>query len=114
MGENEVVKIRFRLLQGADGYPPCDSEGLWATPLGGGAYRVANLPWFVPDVALGDVVRAVADGDGILWAVERTEESGNCTIRVRPWMWISGPSSTPSVRWGFTARASGAASTLSR
>ena len=41
MGENEMVKIRFRLLQGADGYPPCDSEGLWATPLGGGAYRVA-------------------------------------------------------------------------
>ena len=84
MGENEMVKIRFRLLQGADGYPPCDSEGLWATPLGGGAYRVANLPWFVPDVALGDVVRAVADGDGSLWAVERTEESGNCTIRVAP------------------------------
>lgn len=84
MGENEVVKIRFRLLQGADGYPPCDSEGLWATPLGGGAYRVANLPWFVPDVALGDVVRAVADGDGSLWGVERTEESGNCTIRVAP------------------------------
>ena len=84
MGENEMVKIRFRLLQGADGYPPCDNEGLWATPLGGGAYRVANLPWFVPDVALGDVVRAVADGDGILWAVERTEESGNCTIRVAP------------------------------
>ena len=79
-----VVKIRFRLLQGADGYPPCDSEGLWATPLGGGAYRVANLPWFVPDVALGDVVRAVADGDGSLWGVERTEESGNCTIRVAP------------------------------
>jgi len=82
MGENEMVKIRFRLLQGADGYPPCDSEGLWATPLGGGAYRVANSPWFVPDVALGDFVRAVADGDGILWAMERTEESGNCTIRV--------------------------------
>jgi hypothetical protein len=35
-------------------------------------------------VALGDVVRAVADGDGSLWAVERTEESGNCTIRVAP------------------------------
>jgi hypothetical protein len=80
----EVVKIRFRLQQGADGYPPCGSEGLWATPLGGGAYRVANLPWFVPDVALGDVVRAEADRDGVLWAVERTEKSENCTIRVAP------------------------------
>ena len=60
------------------------TKGLWATPLGGGTYRVANLPWFVPDVALGDVVRAVADGDGVLWAVERTESRGNCTIRVAP------------------------------
>ena len=84
MAENVVVKIRFRLLQGADGYPPCESEGLWATSLGGGAYRVANLPWFVPDVALGDVVRAEADRDGVLWAVARTEKSGNCTIRVAP------------------------------
>jgi hypothetical protein len=84
MAENVVVKIRFRLLQGADGYPPCESEGLWATALGDGAYRIANLPWFVPDVALDDVFHAVADRDGILWAVERTEESGNCTIRVAP------------------------------
>ena len=84
IAENEVVKVRFRLLPGADGYPPCDTEGLWATQLGGGVYRVANLPWFVPDVALGDVVRAVPDRDRVLWAVERTEESGNCTIRVAP------------------------------
>ena len=68
MAENEVVKIRFGLEQGADGYPPRGNEGLWAAPLGGGAYRVANLPWFVPDVALGDVVHAVADRDGVLWA----------------------------------------------
>ena len=59
-------------------------RGLWATPLGGGTYRLANLPWIAPDVALGDVVRAEADRDGVLWAAERTERSGNCTIRVAP------------------------------
>lgn len=84
MVENEKVKIRFGLPQWANGYPPCCTEGLWATPLGGGAYRVANAPWFVLNVALGDVVRAVPDRDGELWAVERTEKSGNCTIRVAP------------------------------
>ncbi len=78
------VKVRFRLEQDEDGYPPAGSEGLWAVPLGGDAYRIDNTPWFARNVAVGDVFLAESDTDGRLWAIERLRWSGNCTIRVVP------------------------------
>ncbi len=92
------VKVRFRLEQDEDGYPPAGSEGLWAVPLGGDAYRIDNTPWFARNVAVGDVFLAESDTDGRLWAIERLRWSGNCTIRVgkRCWMW--------SCRWARPVR----------
>jgi hypothetical protein len=78
------VKVRFRLDRDEDGYPPAESEGLWAVPLGGNAYRIDNTPWFARNVAADDVFVAEPDGDGRLWAVERLRWSGNSTIRVIP------------------------------
>lgn len=78
------VKVRFRLEQDEDGYPPAESEGLWAVPLGDDAYRVDNTPWFAQDVAADDVFLAEPDSEGRLWAIERLRWSGNCTIRVIP------------------------------
>ena len=83
-GTPEYVMIRFNLPAGSDGWPPADSEGLWAEPLGGDQYRIDNTPWFVRNLATDDVVRAVADPDGILWATDRVQWSGRMTIRVVP------------------------------
>lgn len=62
----------------------CESEGLWAVPLGGNAYRIDNTPWFARNVAAEDVFLAEPDADGRLWAGERVRWAGNCTIRVIP------------------------------
>ena len=78
------VKVRFRLERDEDGWPPAESEGLWAVPVGGGVYRIDNSPWFAQDVAADDHFRVEADADGRLWAGERLRWSGNCTIRVIP------------------------------
>jgi hypothetical protein len=43
-----------------------------------------NSPWFVRGVANGDLIRVRRDEDGVLWADERLEWSGYCTIRVIP------------------------------
>lgn len=79
-----VVKVRFRLDADAEGWPPVGSEGMWAEAVGDDSYRIANTPWFVRNLAMGDVVRALAGSDGVLWATDRLEQSGHCTIRVIP------------------------------
>lgn len=78
------VKVRFRFERDEGGWPPAESEGLWAVPLGGDAYRIDNTPWFARNVASHDVFFAEPDADGCLWASKRLRWSGNCTIRVVP------------------------------
>src|SRR4029077_13431760 len=79
----EFVKVRFSL-QRVDGWPPVESEGVWAEPLGGDLYRVDNTPWFIPNLGADDVVKALAGSDGVLWAIERERWAGRLTIRVIP------------------------------
>lgn len=64
-----------------DGYPPVGSEGLWATPLENGDYRIDNIPFYAPGVALGDTV-SVEEEDGILYATGVVEQAGHSTVRV--------------------------------
>jgi hypothetical protein len=78
------VKVRFHLEQDELGWPPAESEGLWALPRGEDLFELDNTPWFALNAAAGDVFRARPDGDGVWWAVERVRPSGNCTIRVIP------------------------------
>jgi hypothetical protein len=78
------VTVRFRLEHDDDGWPPAESEGLWAVSLGSDAYRIDNTSWFARNVAADDVFLAEPDADGRLWAGERLRWSGNCTIRVIP------------------------------
>lgn len=80
----DYVRVRFHLLQDDDGWPPVASEGLWALPLGGNLVRLDNIPWFPRNVASGDTIRTRTDSDGVLWATDKVEWSGNCTIRVIP------------------------------
>jgi hypothetical protein len=79
-----MVKIRFRLVRDEGGWPPAESEGLWAEPLGGDRYRVDNTPWFVRGTSADDVVRATPGADGVLWFAETLEQSGRQTIRIIP------------------------------
>jgi hypothetical protein len=43
----------------AAGWPPVGAERVWAHALGADRYVIDNPPWFVPDLAVGDIVRAV-------------------------------------------------------
>ena len=78
------VKVVFELPRDEDGWPPVGREGLWAVPVTSDVVRLDNSPWFVRGVANGDLIRVRRDEDGVLWADERLEWSGYCTIRVIP------------------------------
>lgn len=60
------------------------SEGLKVSDLGDGTYRLLEPPFFVNNVACGDVVRATADMEKVLWVDERISWGGHQTIRVTP------------------------------
>ncbi|GAA1693168.1 DUF4265 domain-containing protein [Fodinicola feengrottensis] len=76
------VQIVVRLDQDDEGWPPVDSERLWAVSLEPGIVRVDNIPWFAQNLATEDLVRVLRDHDGVLCMVEKLHWSGNCTIRV--------------------------------
>jgi Domain of unknown function (DUF4265) len=65
-------------LHGPDG----EVETLWAFDLGGGQYRLDNLPWYAYRVSLGDVIEAAADDAGQLQMVRVVRKSGNRTLRL--------------------------------
>jgi len=76
--------VRFKLHRGPDGWPPAESEGLWAEQLVGDQFRIDNTPWFVRNLATNDVVTALAGSDGVFWATGRVQWSGHLTIRIVP------------------------------
>ena len=80
----DPVKIRFALDRDEDGWPPAESESLWAMPLGGHLYRVDNTPWFVRGVAAEDTIEARLDEDGVAWFVQVRERGGRIVVRVIP------------------------------
>jgi uncharacterized protein DUF4265 len=50
--------------------------------LGGGHYRLDNLPWYAYRVSLGDVIEASPDANGQLHMVRVVRKSGNRTLRL--------------------------------
>ncbi|MEV6373744.1 DUF4265 domain-containing protein [Micromonospora musae] len=80
---DEYIKIWFRFVP-REGWLPYDTEGLWAVVVGSDIARISNVPFLQEGVAEGDVVRFTTDSDGVRWATERVEASGNCTVRVLP------------------------------
>ena len=81
---SDRVKVRFALDRDAAGWPPAESEGLWAKPDGPGRFRLDNTPWFVRGVAAEDVVEAKPDDAGVLWFVRLLERGERVVIRVIP------------------------------
>jgi hypothetical protein len=78
---DQHVKILFSLEQDDDGYPPVSAETLWAIKVGEGLFRIDNIPFFVTDIAVGDVVSAEKD-EGMLCYKEVVQTSGHSTYRV--------------------------------
>lgn len=78
MSDADQVKIGLR-------DPDGGLETLWADDLGGGRYRLDNVPFFARDVSLGDVVAAAPDASGLPVMTAVLEKSGNRTL------WVSFP-----------------------
>lgn len=80
-GSEQHVKILFRLEQDEDGYPPASAETLWALKVGEGLFKIDNIPFFVTEIAVDDVVSAEPE-DGMLHYREVVQPSGHSTYRV--------------------------------
>jgi hypothetical protein len=78
---DEPVRIRFHLDQDPDGRSPFASERLWAKKVAEGTYQLDNIPMFVRDISLGDVVSAEATDAGLVYRAT-LERSSSSTIRV--------------------------------
>jgi hypothetical protein len=77
------ARVVFPLEVDEDGWPPVGAERMWAFDLGDGRYRIDNVPWFVRDLAVGDVVVAVPPGPGSHPVFRRIHtRSGHLTIRL--------------------------------
>ncbi|MGI5140900.1 DUF4265 domain-containing protein [Streptomyces sp. CA-106110] len=77
----EHVKVHFRLEIEND-WPPAGVESLWAIDRGNGEVELANTPFFVRGVAIGDIVETSMDDEGVRWAGRMVRPSDNCTIRL--------------------------------
>ncbi|MFD7320657.1 DUF4265 domain-containing protein [Streptomyces sp. NPDC059875] len=75
------VKVHFRL-EIEDDWPPAGVESLWAIDRGDGTVELANTPFFVRGVAIGDIVETSTDDEGARWAGSVLRASANCTIRL--------------------------------
>lgn len=56
-------------------------ESVWAVPVAGG-YQIDNIPFYAREIALGDVVSAEKDSDGMLCFDSLIQPSGHSTVRL--------------------------------
>jgi hypothetical protein len=72
------VKLKFFYWH--EGYSEDRIESMWAIPVGEN-YKVENIPFYVQDFSLGDIVSAKEE-DGELYVDSLVSRSGHSTIRV--------------------------------
>lgn len=75
------MKLRFPFMNSAG---EGEVETMWALRRDDG-YEIDNIPFYVKELALGDVVSARMEGDGTLWFSELVRPSGHSTIH----LWFS-------------------------
>lgn len=75
---SERAKIRFPFTNTAG---ENETEAMWALKCNDG-YEIDNIPFYVKEIALGDVVAATPDADGALWYSKLLRPSGHSTIRL--------------------------------
>ena len=71
-------KVRFTY-ENADG--GTEVESMWAIEREDG-YEIDNIPFHVTSLAVGDLVAARRDEDGLLWFTQMTKPSGHSTIQI--------------------------------
>ena len=76
-----MVKIGFRLERDEDDYPPADWEWMWASGVGGFAFKIDRIPFFAKGIGCGDIVEAEETKDGLIFK-RLIEPSGHSTVRV--------------------------------
>src|SRR5258708_3520106 len=76
------IKVLFDLRKDEEGYPPADTEQLWAEPLGNNLFKLDNVPFFVKGISCEDVVEAAADSQGELRYRSLVRPSAHSTLRV--------------------------------
>ncbi|MFI1188736.1 DUF4265 domain-containing protein [Streptomyces californicus] len=96
------VRVEFQLEQD-DGWPPVASERLWAVSVDTDLVRIDNVPWFVSDLALNDLVETRTDSRGQLVSTGKISWSGNCTVRIIPYVADEFPGGTQGIIGRFTA-----------
>ena len=80
--EKPTAQVIFEL-EVEEGWPPVASERVWAYDVGDNRYVIDNVPWFVPDLAVGDLVRAVSPDSQSHPIFQRLlERSDHVTIRL--------------------------------
>jgi hypothetical protein len=79
--ENDWVKVVVTLEKDEDDYPPAGYENLWTQPVGGGLFRIDNIPFFAKSIAWGDIVSAIPE-QGLLKFKEVVKPSGHSTLRL--------------------------------
>ena len=78
---NGYVKIRYKFLKDEQ-EDFFDSETVWSKPLGDNLYRIENIPEFIEELNLHDVVRCQENPDELPTIVEIVCQSGNRTLRL--------------------------------
>lgn len=77
----EDQKIIFSLEKDEDDYPPNDYETLWASFVENGLYSIDNIPFFVPGISCGDIVKVV-EKEGGLFFDGLVRKSLNSVLRI--------------------------------
>ena len=76
-----TVKLVFAL-EIDDGWPPLSAEGVWCENVDDN-YKLLNTPFFIPDLACGDIFKATPDPiNQNVFEFDVIEESGNSVIWV--------------------------------
>ena len=77
------VEIWFEIQKDEEGFPTSqDWEELWATPIEGGGFRLKSTPFFIKDVALGDIVSAERTKEDWYRFERIISRSGNSNFRI--------------------------------
>jgi hypothetical protein len=92
MKERSKLRFRFQNAAGED-----ETETMWVIKRDDG-YEIDNIPFYVKELALGDVVDAKPDASGVLWYSELIRPSGHSTIH----LWFSSKK-----MWSLPVRHSG-------
>ena len=65
-----------------NGWPPISAEGVWCEKIEE-TYKLLNTPFFIPDLACGDIFTAIADPiNQNIFEFDVIEESGNSVVWV--------------------------------